>query len=71
MKTAKSRRIPHVLLLIETSVAYGRGLVEGISRYALEHGPWSLEYEARGLEKLPPQWFRIGAATGSSPARLT
>jgi LacI family transcriptional regulator len=53
-----SSGIPHVLLLVETTVAYGRGIVEGIARYALEHGPWSLEYEARGLESMPPQWLK-------------
>jgi LacI family transcriptional regulator len=54
----KPRRTPHVLLLVETSLAYGRGLVEGISRYALEHGPWSVQFEARALDSLPPKWLR-------------
>jgi LacI family transcriptional regulator len=52
------RRIPHVLLLIETSVAYGRGIVEGIARYALENGPWSVQFEGRGLDSLPPRWLK-------------
>ncbi len=51
-------RIPHILLLIETSRAYGRGLVEGIARYSLENGPWSLQFEDRGLEPLPPPWLK-------------
>jgi LacI family transcriptional regulator len=55
-----SRRIPQVLLLIETSRAYGRGLVEGIARYAEENGPWSIFFEERGLaDPLPrrlKQW---------------
>jgi LacI family transcriptional regulator len=54
----KPRRTPHVLLLVETSLAYGRGLIEGISRYALEHGPWSVQFEARALDSLPPKWLR-------------
>jgi LacI family transcriptional regulator len=53
-----SGRTPHVLLLIETSVAYGRGIVEGIARYALEHGPWSVQFEGRGLDSLPPKWLK-------------
>jgi LacI family transcriptional regulator len=54
----KTRHIPHVLLLVETSLAYGRGVVEGIGRYALEHGPWSVQFEARALDSLPPKWLR-------------
>jgi LacI family transcriptional regulator len=52
------RRIPHILLLVETSFAYGRGIVEGIARYALENGPWSVQFEARALNTLPPKWMK-------------
>jgi LacI family transcriptional regulator len=55
---SKSRRIPHVLLLVETSVAYGRGVVEGIGQYALEHGPWSVQFQLRGVDSLPPTWLK-------------
>jgi LacI family transcriptional regulator len=44
--------------LIETSRAYGRGLVEGIARYAQENGPWSIQFEDRGLEPTPPAWLK-------------
>ncbi len=40
---------PRVMLLIETSRSYGRGLVEGIGRYVSLHGPWSIYFEERGL----------------------
>ena len=54
------RPIPQVLLMVETSKAYGRGLLEGIGRYALAHGPWSAYLEERSLaDRLPPwigQW---------------
>ncbi len=33
-------RIPKVILLIESSRAYGRGLLRGIAKYARLHGPW-------------------------------
>ena len=33
---------PRVALLIETSNAYGRGLLAGIAEYVKEHGPWSI-----------------------------
>jgi len=35
------RRRPQVALLIETSNAYARGLLQGIVRYTREHRPWS------------------------------
>lgn len=54
---ARSRRTPLVLLLIETSRAYGRGLVEGITRYAEESGPWSILFEERGLTDPLPRWL--------------
>jgi len=34
------KRIPRILLMIEDSRAYGRGLLRGIGRYARFHGPW-------------------------------
>lgn len=39
-----------VFLLIESSRASGRHLLEGIVRYAHHHGPWSFYWEPRGLE---------------------
>jgi LacI family transcriptional regulator len=54
---AKPDRLPHVLLMVETSGAAGRGIIEGIGRYALEKGPWSIEYENRSLDSLPPEWL--------------
>lgn len=32
---------PKVILLIETSHSYGRGLIRGIARYSRIHGPWN------------------------------
>jgi LacI family transcriptional regulator len=59
-----SRRIPHILLLVETSFAYGRGVVEGIARYALENGPWSVQFEGRALDTLPPKWMKKWSGDG-------
>ncbi|AQQ10144.1 Xylose operon regulatory protein [Sedimentisphaera cyanobacteriorum] len=36
---------PQILLLLETSREFGRGLLRGISRYASLHGPWSIQLE--------------------------
>ncbi len=66
-----SRRLrsPQVMLLIDTSSVYGRGLIEGIGRYAAEHGPWSIYHEDRGLfDPLPhalKKWQGDGIITRS------
>lgn len=60
----RKRRIPRVLLLIDTAGAYGRGVVEGIGRYALENGPWSIQFEYRALDSSPPEWLSTWAGDG-------
>jgi LacI family transcriptional regulator len=50
--------IPHVALLIETSRAYGRGLLQGINGYLRDQGPWSIYFQPHGLEVPPPRWLR-------------
>ncbi|MDZ7619704.1 MAG: hypothetical protein U1E05_22115, partial [Patescibacteria group bacterium] len=46
-----------VALLIETSRGHGRQIIEGVARYAQEHGPWSLLLEPRHLDDPPPRWL--------------
>lgn len=46
-----------VALLIETSRGHGRQIIEGVARYAQEHGPWSLFLEPRHLDDPPPRWL--------------
>jgi LacI family transcriptional regulator len=46
-----------VAVLIESSLGYGRGLLEGIARYSRKQGTWVLYFELRGLEAFPP-WMR-------------
>jgi LacI family transcriptional regulator len=58
IKRPRIRPIPRVLLLVETSRAYGRRIVEGVARYAFEHGPWSIHFEERGFESCPPIWLK-------------
>jgi LacI family transcriptional regulator len=48
---------PHVALLIETSLAYGRGLLRGVARYIHERGPWSIFFCPQGLDASPPSWL--------------
>ena len=58
------RRSADVLLLVETSEAYGRGLMQGIIRYLEQHAPWRLWFESRALtERLPP-WVETWRGDG-------
>jgi LacI family transcriptional regulator len=51
-------RRPRVALLVESSRAYGRGLLHGIAEYVRLHGPWSIYLAERGLGDAPPPWLR-------------
>ncbi len=48
---------PRVALLVESSRAYGRGLLHGIAEYVRLHGPWSIYMAERGLGDAPPAWL--------------
>jgi LacI family transcriptional regulator len=48
---------PHVLVLVETSIAYGRGIVRGIARWLKTHGRWSIYLEQHALHAAPPPWL--------------
>jgi LacI family transcriptional regulator len=48
----------HVALLIETSRAYGRGILQGVIRYQREHAPWSIFFQPHGLNEPPPPWLK-------------
>ncbi len=51
-------RVPQVALLIETSRAYGRGLLNGINGYLRAHVPWSIHVQTDDLGAPPPPWLR-------------
>jgi len=51
-------KIPHVALLVETSRAYGRSILQGVVRYLRERGPWSVYIQPHGLESPPPRWLK-------------
>jgi LacI family transcriptional regulator len=57
-------KTPRVLLLVESSGEYGRKLRDGIGRYALEHGPWSIFLEDRGRHERMPPWIRAWDGDG-------
>ncbi len=49
---------PHVALLIETSNAFCRTLIEGISSFVHEHGTWSMFLDERERGAPVPKWIR-------------
>jgi len=49
---------PHVALIVETSIHYGRQVLEGVTRYLRSHRPWSVFLEQRELFTAPPGWLR-------------
>ncbi|MCE9631289.1 MAG: DNA-binding transcriptional regulator [Planctomycetia bacterium] len=48
---------PHVLLMVETSIAYGRGILKGITRWLRTHRRWSMYLEQHELSASPPAWL--------------
>ena len=56
------RRRPRVILLIESSRAYGRGCLQGIAAFVRVRGPWSCIHLERGLaEGVPAGMERLPA----------
>lgn len=47
-----------VALVVETSRAFGRGLIRGVAQYSREHGPWAITFTPRSLDDSPPGWLR-------------
>jgi LacI family transcriptional regulator len=58
----RSRR--QVALLVETSRAYGRGVLRGISRYVRQNPSWSVRLQDRGLNDPLPNWLSDGRLDG-------
>lgn len=60
-RKAKSGRVrtqpPKVALLVETSNAYARGLLNGIISFIRSHGPWNIYLAEHGRGERPPQWL--------------
>jgi len=48
----------HVAIMVETSRAYGRGLLRGIARYNRQRGRWHTYFEPHGLDDPPPTWLK-------------
>lgn len=50
---------PSVLLFVETSREFGRGLLYGIARYSRLHGPWRVYRGPAGLDSSLPDWKEL------------
>ena len=50
-------RLLRVAVLIESSRALGRGMIEGIASYSRLHCPLSMYFEPQGLGAAPPEWL--------------
>jgi len=50
---------PSVLLFVETSREFGRGLLYGIARYSRLHGPWRVYRWPGALDSLLPEWKHL------------
>lgn len=55
---------PRVALLIETSRAYGRGLLRGVAAYTRIHGPWAIYQHEHSLTDEVPEWFENWVGDG-------
>ncbi len=53
---SRSAEAPSVLLFVETSREFGRGLLYGIARYSKLHGPWQVYRWPGALDSLLPEW---------------
>jgi len=52
------KRRARVALIVETSLASGREVLQGITRYIREHRKWSVFYEPRSLAESVPGWLK-------------
>src|SRR5688572_33380013 len=57
-KSVKHINRQRVALLIESSRAYGRGLLLGVARYIRDHGRWSVFLQERSLGDFSPGWLQ-------------
>jgi LacI family transcriptional regulator len=62
-ESMSANRVRHVAVLVESSHAYGRAIIEGVLRYNTERTAWSIYLEPRGFEA-PPPWFATWKGDG-------
>src|SRR5262245_22128412 len=57
------RAVPRVALLIDTSTSWGSWIIQGVSRYAEQHGPWLFALQPHGKNE-PFQLPEAGRVDG-------
>ncbi|HVU27214.1 MAG TPA: DNA-binding transcriptional regulator [Verrucomicrobiae bacterium] len=57
-KFVKSFKRPRVALLVESSRAYGRGILSGIAKFVREHDSWSIFFQDLNLCDDTPAWLK-------------
>jgi len=58
-KSSHSAESPSVLLFVETSREFGRGLLYGIAKYSRLHGPWRVYRWPGALDSSLPEWKHL------------
>jgi LacI family transcriptional regulator len=61
VKSVKRRR---VALLVESSRAYGRGVLSGVAKFVREHDPWSIFFQDLNLCDVTPAWLKSWRGDG-------
>jgi len=57
-KFVKPFKRPRVALLVESSRAYGRGILSGVAKFVREHDPWSIFFQDLNLCDDTPEWLK-------------
>lgn len=57
-------RRPRVALLVESSRAYGRGLLSGVAKFVRQHDPWSIFFQDLNLCDITPEWLKTWKGEG-------
>ncbi len=57
-KIVKPFRRPRVALLVESSRAYGRGILLGVATFVRQHGPWSIFFQDLNMCDDTPEWLK-------------
>ena len=57
-KFVKYSKRPRVALLVESSRAYGRGILAGVAKFVREHDSWSIFFQDLNLCDDTPDWLK-------------
>jgi len=63
-KFVKPYTRPRVALLVESSRAYGRGILSGVAKFVREHGSWSIFFQDLNLCDDTPKWLKCWQGEG-------